>query len=198
MLPENVKAKAGLHTPVDENDEMYLESIQSLKESGYTDDEIEYLKHFFNKKGCENILHELNVHKNVAFFEYYSNDHNPPDYSIAEDLFGLDQIYEQTHKYNWLNFRLAQYDDEETVEYRNNIIKTCPNAADRYLQLTSIEGGGSYFYDVETDYVYDVDWGKELDMVTGKLKPWFTSSYDFLEWYYSGTEEDQENGVDWH
>jgi len=55
----------------------------------------------------------------------------------------------------------------------------------RFLRFTSIEGGGSYFYDVETDAVYDCDFGEEYDMVSGDKDPWFTSFYDFLEWYYS-------------
>jgi hypothetical protein len=56
------------------------------------------------------------------------------------------------------------------------------------LQISSIEGEGSYFYDKKTDAVYDVDWGDMDDFMAGRLKPIFTSFYDFLEWYYS--EED--------
>jgi hypothetical protein len=53
------------------------------------------------------------------------------------------------------------------------------------LQISSIEGEGSYFYDKKTDAVYDVDWGDMDDFMAGRLKPIFTSFYDFLEWYYS-------------
>ncbi len=57
----------------------------------------------------------------------------------------------------------------------------------RYLQLSSIEGEYSYFYDNETDYLYGIDWSEMEDFfVKGKLKaPLFTSFYDFLEWYYN-------------
>jgi hypothetical protein len=55
----------------------------------------------------------------------------------------------------------------------------------RYLRFTSIEGEGSYFYDIETDAVYDVNWGEEELMVLGEKQPWFTSFYDFIEWYYA-------------
>ena len=58
-------------------------------------------------------------------------------------------------------------------------------AGSRYLRFTSIEGEGSYFYDVETDAVYDVKWGEEELMESGQKQPWFTSFYDFIEWYYS-------------
>jgi hypothetical protein len=57
----------------------------------------------------------------------------------------------------------------------------------RYLQLSSIEGEYSYFYDTETDYIYGIYWNEMDDFfVKGKLsKPLFTSFYDFLEWYYT-------------
>ena len=58
-------------------------------------------------------------------------------------------------------------------------------AGSRYLRFTSIEGEGSYFYDVETDAVYDINWGEEELMDSGQKQPWFPSFSDFLEWYYS-------------
>ena len=67
--------------------------------------------------------------------------------------------------------------------------KKYPQIGKRYLQLSSIEGEYSYFYDKETDALYGVDWGEMDDFMAGKLKPLFTSFYDFLEWYYS--EEDE-------
>jgi len=57
-------------------------------------------------------------------------------------------------------------------------------AGSRYLRFTSIEGESSYFYDVETDAVYDVNWGDEELMESGQKRSWFTSFSDFLEWYY--------------
>jgi len=65
-----------------------------------------------------------------------------------------------------------------------------PQIGKRYLQLSSIEGQGSYFYDKETDALYDVGWDEMDDFMAGKLKPLFTSFYDFLEWYYSEEDED--------
>lgn len=55
----------------------------------------------------------------------------------------------------------------------------------RYLRFTASEGEGSYFYDVETDAVYDVNWGEEELMESGQKQPWFISFSDFVEWYYS-------------
>jgi hypothetical protein len=44
------------------------------------------------------------------------------------------------------------------------------------------------FYDKKIDAVYEVDWGEMDDFMAGRLKPIFSSFYDFLEWYYN--EED--------
>jgi len=57
----------------------------------------------------------------------------------------------------------------------------------RYLRFTSYEGEGAYFFDVETDEVFDVDWGFETDLVDRKLKPIAASFFDFLEGYYRET-----------
>ncbi len=69
--------------------------------------------------------------------------------------------------------------------YNLSVIVEENTAGSRYLRFTSIEGEGSYFYDVETDAVYDVNWGEENLMESGQKRPWFTSFSDFLEWYYS-------------
>ena len=86
------------------------------------------------------------------------------------------------------------YTLEEIInDYKNPFWKDqYPNLSDRYLRISSIEGEGSYFYDKETDAVYDVDWNQMDDFVAGKLKPKFNSFYDFLEWYY---DEDRDSGV---
>lgn len=58
-------------------------------------------------------------------------------------------------------------------------------AGSRYLRFTSIEVEGSYFYDVESDAVFDVSWGEEELLDLGQKQPCFTSFSNFLEWYYS-------------
>lgn len=124
---------------------------------------------FKNNLGLKNL--------DSAFVEFYSFAVGGCGYK-GEELFTLDQILENYQSQNWLNL----------FPERVALKEKYPNAGERYLQFTSIEGEGSYFYDKETDYVYNVDWGQEEDMITGKLKPWFTSFYDFLEWYYSEEE----------
>jgi len=119
----------------------------------------------------ENFRHGLGI-KNVnsAFVDFYS-------FAVggcgsrgdADCLYTLEQIIE---------------------DYKNPFWKDkYPNLTDRYLRISSIEGEGSYFYDKETDAVYDVDWNQMDDFVAGKLKPMFNSFYDFLEWYYDEEED---------
>ena len=84
-----------------------------------------------------------------------------------------------------LNQIIADYKEPYMLE---ELKDKYPEASKRFIQFTSIEVGGSYFYDNQTDAVYDVTWGQEEDMINSVLDPWFTSFYAFLEWYYS--EED--------
>ena len=145
----------------------------------YFDDEFDFVKNevvltqesrewFKNNLGIK-ILHS-------AFVDYFS-------FAIGgngkgEELYTLEQVLEgyKDPSFWW-------------KEIEKDIKEKYPNASKRYLQFTSIEGGGSYFYDGETDYVYNVDWGEEEAMITGEKVPWFTSFYDFLEWYYSEESE---------
>jgi len=111
---------------------------------------------------------KLGLKKDGLFFEIYTNYRSLP-VGEGEELYTLDQIIEDAD------------DGFHSDEY--------PEIGKRYLQFTSIEGEGSYFYDKETDAVYDVNWGEEADMISGKKQPWFNSFYEFLEWYYSDIEE---------
>jgi len=109
-------------------------------------------------------LNELKVkHSDSAFIDFYSVVGFSP-LGKGDELYTFDQIIEDTES----GFHSDEY----------------PEIGKRYLQFTSIEGEGSYFYDKETDAVYDVNWGEESDMISGKKQPWFNSFYDFLEWYY--------------
>ena len=105
--------------------------------------------------------------KNIdsSFISFYAVVAFPP-LGRGEELYTIDSIFEENNP------------DDKDENLPGEI-------GERYLRFTSIEGEGSYYYDVETDAVYDVSWGEEEDMVSGDKAPWFTSFYDFLEWYYS-------------
>ena len=123
------------------------------------------------KKYSKKALKTIGLKKETTFYKYYHDFYDLPDSDNCpgEELYGLKEI-------------LEDYKDPFWGEKYPGIEK-------KYLQFTSIEGEGSYFYDKQTDAVYDVDWNQMDDFMQGKLKPWFNSFYDFLEWYYSEADE---------
>lgn len=136
-------------------------------ELGYTEEEYNQTINSYDE--AKNILDEMKARQNTAFYEFYIT-YSGIDSSERENadlMYSLDEILEN---------------------YKNSFWKQYPQIEKRYLQLSSIEGEYSYFYDKETDALYGVDWGEMDDFVAGKLEPLFTSFYNFLEWYYS--EED--------
>ena len=120
---------------------------------------------FLTQDDVSKILEKNNVNENSAFYDFFVKYFELPN-GKGEDLDSIPVILSNDY---WSD------------EY--------PEIGERYLQLTSIEGEGSYFYDKETDAVYDVNWGEEEEMISGKMQPWFTSFYDFLEWYYGDIDE---------
>ena len=64
-----------------------------------------------------------------------------------------------------------------------------PELLKRYLTITSMEGGGSWFYDIETDCVFDCDWGDEYGMIDGSFEPVFETSFGFANWLYAEPKE---------
>ena len=45
-----------------------------------------------------------------------------------------------------------------------------PHFSEKYLQISSIEGEGSYFFDKKSGEVYDVGWGDMDEFFEGKLQ----------------------------
>jgi len=128
---------------------------------------------FLTKEETMKALDYMNIDKSSAFYEYYLDGFDIPINYHGDELLSLQQIIDRyNNPYFW-------WDDID-----ENIKEKFPDAYKRYIQFSSEEGSGSYFYDNKTDKVYDVHWGKEEAMITGKLKPMFNSFYDFLEWYY--------------
>ncbi len=60
----------------------------------------------------------------------------------------------------------------------------CPGFAERYLELSAVEGGTSYFLERKTEYVFAIEWGQMNDLFEEIVPPTWTSYLDFLEWYY--------------
>ncbi len=114
-------------------------------------------------------LEELGVSKGNTFYEFYTWAYFIP-IGQGEELNTLDGIIE--HKE-------SQFHEDDY-----------PGIYDRFLQLSSIEGEGSYFYEIATDIVYDANWGEEEAMMSGILDKKWPSFYSFLEWYYSPEKDD--------
>jgi len=100
-----------------------------------------------------------------AFISFYTLVAFPP-LGNGGDLATLDSIFEN-----------AEYDKEEFPS----------KIGIRYLRFTSGEGGGSYYFDVITDSVYDVTWGEEENLINGLHPILFNSFSDFLKDYYKKT-----------
>ena len=155
--------------PINREREDILEQHKKHLEQGLSQ---EFLNsRIVTKNESIKILNQLGIKKNTAFYEFYST-FSGIDSSEQEDA---DLMYH-------LNEVLDNYNQPFWGEKYPGIEK-------KYLQLSSIEGEYSYFYDKENDSLYGVDWGEMDDFMNGKLKPLFTSFYDFLEWYYSEEKE---------
>jgi len=148
--------------------------VNKILEIGfYFDDEFDFEKNevILTKESRKWFKDNLGIkYLDSAFIDFYSfcaGGCGPND--EADCLYGLEEILEN---------------------YKNSFWSRYQQIGKRYLQLSSIEGEYSYFYDKETDALYGVDWGEMDDFIAGKLKPLFTSFYDFLEWYYSEEDED--------
>jgi len=169
MLPKHIENwHPNTQRPTDRNRIDIKKYIAALVQQGMPKEALESL--IITKDEAKNVLDEMGVKKNTPFYEFYANfistDSSEKEY--ADPIFDLDEIYD-----NYKNSFWAE-------EY--------PGITDRYLQLSSIEGEGSYFYDKKTDAVYDVDWSEMDDFMAGKLEPRWKSFYDFLEWYYGEDE----------
>ena len=166
MLPENVKNYLEL-LPKDKNDEKVIREINYFKKL-YNENYINSI--IWTQEEAELALDTVGVDSNTTFYTFYLNSFEQPVAYRSENIYGLSEILE--------NYQQPFWGDKY------------PNIERRYLQLSSIEGEYSYFYDKETDALYGVDWGEMDDFMNGNLKPLFTSFYDFLEWYYGEEDED--------
>jgi hypothetical protein len=122
----------------------------------------EYIKKTFIKPEVK--LKELGIEEGTTFYEFYTNLGFIP-IGQGEEIHTLDDIIDEKE---------SQFHEEDY-----------PGIYDRFLQISSIEGEGSYFYEIATEIVYDTNWGEEEAMMLGTLENNWPNFYSFLEWYYS-------------
>ena len=167
MLPNNLR-EWFVNRSNNRSDDDAQSLIKDYIDCGYNNDEINEL--IVTTSEAIKILDELEINKKTAFYEFYSkfSGVDSSEQANADLMYSLDDIYEA---------------------FKNSFWEEYPQIGKRYFRMSSIEGEWSYFYDKETDALYGVDWDEMDDLIAGKLKPLFTSFYDFLEWYYSEDEE---------
>ncbi len=164
MLPKSVqKIIAKQETEESENHISQEETKALLRKQGCSE---AYIEKVFTPP--ENKLEYLGVAEGCAFYEFYTNIGFIP-MGQGDELHSLDEI---------INEKESQFHEDEY-----------PGIYDRFLQISSIEGEGSYFYDIELGLVYDANWGEENSMIEGTLEKKWPGFYEFLEWYYSDTDD---------
>lgn len=163
MSVDYIKKKL-LENPRPQTKSDFEAELEIAKSKGYKLPEIDYSKVVTNQDQASSILGELGIEENSLFFQIYKQVRNFP-LGRGEELNTLDQIVNSSKNSFW--------DDD------------FPGFSKKYLELSSIEGEGSYFYELSTGKVYDVDWGDIDDFVSGNIQAKWNTFSDFLEWYYA-------------
>lgn len=109
-------------------------------------------------------LDKLNIDSRTDFYRAMKEFRGFP-LGKGSELHTLDQIIESV--------KIAYWDSEYS------------GFSNRFLELSSIEGEGSYFYEIDTGSIYDVNWNEMDNFVSGKIKPLWLNFGSFLDWYYS-------------
>lgn len=107
-----------------------------------------------NNKFLE-FLEKMNINKNTQFYKYFAefggfNNELIGDY---EEVMSIDEIY---------NYNFPSENNFWNAEY--------PDINKQFLMLSSIEGGGSYFYSVLDEKIYDVSFSDMNNLINGSLK----------------------------
>lgn len=164
---------------IPENTQKYLDPLPENRESSAVLSEIQEFRGLYGDEYVESIiwtqqdakviLDELGIKRGTTFFNFYLHRFNFPDYYRSVSIYGLSEILEDYRKPFW------------GEKYKN--------IQNKYLQLSSLEGEYSYFYDKVDDSVYGVDWRDMNEFVLGNTKPLFATFYNFLQWYYYDDDE---------
>ena len=137
--------------------------LEIAKSKGYKVLERDYSKTVITQEQAESALEKLGIGSDSVFYQVMKRVRFFP-LGAGEELNTLDQIIRYAKNSFWGD------------DY--------PGFSDKYLELSSIEGEGSYFYERATDCVYDVGWSDMDSLIEGKLAPTWNKFSDFIEWYY--------------
>ncbi len=162
MLSEKLVLKLGYNFwPESKKD--FESELKKARDKGYTVPNINYKKGIYYQEQAKNSLKKLGVKEGCQFYNIISKYRSFPK-GNGEELNSVNAIYQNANNDYWED------------DY-HNFCKV-------YLQLSSIEGEGSYFYSLNTGAVYDVSWNDMDYLVYGNLEPKWSTYLDFLNWYY--------------
>ena len=118
-----------------------------------------------NNKFLE-FLEKMNINKKTQFYRYFAefggfNNELIGDY---EEVMSIDEIY---------NYNFPSENNFWNAEY--------PDINKQFLMLSSIEGGGSYFYSILDEKIYDVSFSDMNNLINGSLKARWETFDDFAK-----------------
>ncbi len=167
VIPEKIRQVLdGNERPTDLR-ELEIE-LENSRAKGYTVIEQSYDEGIYTKEQAEQAINRIGMNLGSVFAHLMIEYRYFPK-GKGDELHSLSQIIDEKE---------SQFHEEE-----------CPGIYDRFLQISSIEGEGSYFYEIASDIVYDTDWGEEASMMNGELDKRWNSYLDFINWYYSENEQ---------
>lgn len=132
--------------------------INYYLDNGFTFEELE--NKVLTIEDSIKMLKKLGVKEDSVFYAFVSKMGFIPQGDFSWEVCSLEEIYENKIYSIW------------NKEY--------PNLTDRFLQLTSTEGEGSVFYDIEKDNIYDVSFNDMGNLINGTLKSEWDSFEDYL------------------
>lgn len=163
MIKSEILTILGEHIRPETQKEFELE-LQAARLKGHNVPDMDFTKMIITKMQAEETLRSLGVNQDSLFYQVHSQFRHFP-IGQGEELHNLGNINKVAGRAFW----------EE--EY--------PGFSEEYLELSSPEGEGSYFYKIDTEEVYDASWNEMDDLNNGRLNPKWASYQEFLEWYYS-------------
>lgn len=155
-VDELISLYGGICIPENRNSKDF--DIKYYLDNGFTLEELE--NKVLTIEDSENMLKRLGVKKDSVFYGFVSKTGYIPQGEFSWEIYSLEEVYENKINSFWKE------------EY--------PNLSDRFLQLTSIEGAGSLFYDIEKDNIFDVGFNDMDNLINGTLKSKWESFEDYL------------------
>jgi len=162
MIPESLTRKlAGNERP--EDDSALERELAIARSNGHRVPEIDLSSTVITAAQARLTLSRLKVSEDELFWQVMLTYRRFP-LGIGGELLDLDEILQRSMQSTW------------SADY--------PDFPERFLELSSGEGEGSYLYERSTGFVFDIGWNAMDDLIAGKLTPKWTDYAAFLESYY--------------